>query len=125
MSCVAVPFALRGVTYPPFTSSGRGGGYSIRRDVLVIKGWNEPADRTARRRRPPSVGVSAVANQVSLISQCETARILGVERTTIWRMCCRSDLARVRIGRRSLITIESINAFIASQVESVRDDQRG
>jgi hypothetical protein len=31
----------------------------------------------------------------------------------------------VRIGRRSLITIESINAFIASQVEDVRDDQRG
>ena len=51
--------------------------------------------------------------------------MLGVERTTIWRMCGRGDLVRVRIGRRSLITMESINAFIASQVESVRDDQRG
>ncbi|HKH56444.1 MAG TPA: helix-turn-helix domain-containing protein [Propionibacteriaceae bacterium] len=64
-------------------------------------------------------------NQILLVSQCEAARILGVERTTIWRMCSRDDLARVRIGRRSLITMESINAFIASQVESVRDDQRG
>jgi hypothetical protein len=40
-------------------------------------------------------------------------------------MCCRGDLVRVRIGRRSLVIMESINAFIASQVESVRDDQRG
>ena len=67
----------------------------------------------------------SVPNQILLVSQCEAARILGVERTTIWRMCSRDDLARVRIGRRSLITMESINAFIASQVESVRDDQRG
>ncbi len=51
--------------------------------------------------------------------------MLGVERTTIWRMCGRGDLARVRIGRRSLITMESINAFIASQVEGVGDHQRG
>jgi excisionase family DNA binding protein len=69
--------------------------------------------------------VSAVSNQVLLVSQREAARMLGVERTTIWRMCRRGDLARVRIGRRSLITIESVNAFIALQVESVRDDQRG
>jgi excisionase family DNA binding protein len=69
--------------------------------------------------------VSVAPNQVLLVSQCEAAGLLGVERTTIWRMCSRGDLARVRIGHRSLITMESINAFIASQVESVRDDQRG
>jgi excisionase family DNA binding protein len=69
--------------------------------------------------------VSALPVPILLISQCDAARLLGVERTTIWRMCGRGDLARVRIGRRSLITMESVNAFIASQVESVRDDQRG
>jgi excisionase family DNA binding protein len=68
--------------------------------------------------------VSAVPNQILLVSQCEAARMLGVERTTIWRMCGRGDLARVRIGRRTLITMESINAFIASQVEGVGDHQR-
>ena len=69
--------------------------------------------------------MSALPVPILLISQCDAARLLGVERTTIWRMCGRGDLARVRIGRRSLITMESVNAFIASQVESVRDDQRG
>jgi excisionase family DNA binding protein len=69
--------------------------------------------------------VSALPVPILLISQCDAARLLGVERTTIWRMCGRGDLARVRIGRRSLIAMESVNAFIASQVESVRDDQRG
>jgi excisionase family DNA binding protein len=69
--------------------------------------------------------MSVLLAPVLLISQHEAARVLGVERTTIWRMCGRGDLARVRIGRRSLITMESINAFIASQVESVGDNQRG
>jgi hypothetical protein len=69
--------------------------------------------------------VSALPTQVLLVSQWEAARLRGVERTTIWRICGRGDLVRVQIERRSLITMESINAFIASQVESVRDDQRG
>lgn len=80
--------------------------------------------------RPPEavwdlwVGMSAVPTQVLLVSQCDAARMLGVERTTIWRMCGRGDLAQVRIGRRTLITMQSINAYIASQVESVGDRQR-
>jgi excisionase family DNA binding protein len=69
--------------------------------------------------------MSALSAPVLLISQHEAARMLGVERTTIWRMCGRGDLARVRIGRRSLITMESINTFIASQVERVGNHQRG
>ena len=68
--------------------------------------------------------MSAVPNQVLLVSQCEAARLLGVERTTIWRMCGRGDLARVRIGRRTLITMASVDAFIASQVKCVGDHQR-
>ena len=68
--------------------------------------------------------MGAVPNQVLLVSQCDAARLLGVERTTIWRMCGRGHLVRVRIGRRALITMESIDAFIASQVEGVGDGQR-
>ena len=71
------------------------------------------------------VDVSGLTTEILLVSQYDAARLLGVERTTIWRMCGRGDLARVRIGRRSLITMESINAFIASQVEGVGDHQRG
>jgi hypothetical protein len=48
--------------------------------------------------------VSAVPNQVLSVSQCDAVRLLGVERTTTWRMCGRGDLLRVRMGRRTLIT---------------------
>lgn len=52
-----------------------------------------------------------------LVSQLEAARLLGVERTTIWRMVCRDELDRVHIGRRSLITRASIEVFITAQVD--------
>jgi hypothetical protein len=39
-------------------------------------------------------------------------------------MCGRGDLARVRIGRPTLITMMSVGGFIASQVECVGDHQR-
>ena len=52
-----------------------------------------------------------------LISQSEAARLLGVERTTIWRMCRRGDLDLVHIGSRALVTRASLDAFVRSQVE--------
>ena len=53
-----------------------------------------------------------------LVSQLEAARLLGVERTTIWRMCRRSELAKVSIGRRTLITRASIDAYVSAQAPS-------
>lgn len=47
-----------------------------------------------------------------LVSQLEAARLLSVDRTTIWRMCSRGDLQRVLIGRRAHITPASINTYI-------------
>ncbi len=52
-----------------------------------------------------------------LLSQQEAAYLLGVERTTIWRMTKRGDLTPVRIGRRALITRASVEDYIRSQAE--------
>jgi hypothetical protein len=47
-----------------------------------------------------------------LIAQCEAVRLLGVERTTSWRMCRRADLELVHIGRRALVTRASLDRFV-------------
>ena len=54
-----------------------------------------------------------------LVSQEEAARLLSVERTTIWRMVVRGDLTQVRIGRRALITRASIDGFVDAVTSSV------
>ena len=68
--------------------------------------------------------MSATQTQVILISQAEAARLLGVERTTICRMCRRGDLELVHIGRRALITMASVDAFVESQVQRLGHQQR-
>ncbi len=53
-----------------------------------------------------------------LISQQEAARLLGVERTTIWRMVKRRDLSSVKIGSRRLIVLASLREYVGSQAKS-------
>jgi excisionase family DNA binding protein len=69
--------------------------------------------------------VSTLPTQILLVSQYDAARLLGVQGTTISRMCGRGDLARVRIGRRTRITMDSLKAFIALQVELRRRPAAG
>ncbi|WP_028636972.1 helix-turn-helix domain-containing protein [Nocardioides sp. URHA0032] len=52
-----------------------------------------------------------------LISQQEAARLLGVERTTIWRMLKRQDLTPVSVGSRRLVTRVSLDDYVRSQAE--------
>lgn len=50
-----------------------------------------------------------------LVDQDEAARLLGVGRTTIWRMVKRHDLDQVNIGRRALVTRASIDAYVSGE----------
>lgn len=47
-----------------------------------------------------------------LYSTDQTADILGVSRTTIYRLTLERKLQVVKIGSRSLITAESVRSFI-------------
>lgn len=48
----------------------------------------------------------------------ECSRIIGVQRTSIYGLISAGLLQKVKIGRRTLITIESIKALVArSKVE--------
>lgn len=63
----------------------------------------------------PSAVMTQILSPVLLVSQLEAARLLGVDRTTIWRMCRRGDLEKVLIGRRALVTRASIDTYVMSR----------
>ncbi len=49
----------------------------------------------------------------------DTGKALGgdlkpLSRTTIWRMVTRGDLVAIKLGHRTLITVESIKAVVAA-----------
>ena len=51
----------------------------------------------------------------------DTGKALGGElmplsRTTIWRMVSRGDLRAIKLGGRTLITVESIKALVGNPV---------
>lgn len=47
-----------------------------------------------------------------LVSIADVCQILGLSRTTIDKLINESQLQRVKIGRRALITRESIDTYI-------------
>ncbi len=48
-----------------------------------------------------------------LYSINETVQILGVQRTTVYELIGRGELETVKIGRRTLVPADSIEAFVA------------
>lgn len=56
-----------------------------------------------------------------LVSQTEAARLLGVERTTVWRMLKRGELDSVTIGSRRLVTMASLEALVAVACRTATD----
>jgi hypothetical protein len=49
-----------------------------------------------------------------LVSVRKAATMLGIGLTSTWGLITAKRLAKVQIGRRTLVTVESIDAFIAS-----------
>jgi excisionase family DNA binding protein len=46
------------------------------------------------------------------VSQDEVAHRLGVSRTSIWRLMSARELQSVRIGSRTLIVNDSVDAYV-------------
>ena len=54
-----------------------------------------------------------------LVSYTEAGEMLGgISRTTLWELAKAGQLTRVNIGRRTFITRESIDAYIARLAET-------
>ncbi|MEC5168548.1 helix-turn-helix domain-containing protein [Glaciihabitans sp. GrIS 2.15] len=59
-----------------------------------------------------------------LLSQDEAAHMLSISRTTLWRLVKLGELETVAIGSRRLITVSTIEDFIARNLSS-KTDERG
>ena len=51
-----------------------------------------------------------------LVSVAEAMTLLSVRKTTIFRLCAEGCLERVKIGRRTCITLASIDRLAAPEV---------
>lgn len=58
-------------------------------------------------RQPTASGIEPLAYSIH-----ETARMLGLSRDTIHRLIRRGDLARVKVGSRTLIPSRSIHELL-------------
>lgn len=52
------------------------------------------------------------------VSIAEAQRALGLSRTTVFQLAAAKRLTRVKVGRRSLITVASIEALVADAIDN-------
>ena len=57
-----------------------------------------------------------------LLSQDEAAHLLSISRTTVWRLVKLGELETVEIGVRRLISVKTIEDFIARHSSSTSDE---
>lgn len=56
------------------------------------------------------------------ISIPQAAQVLSLGRSTIYEMLDSGELTKVKFGRRTLITVESIKAAVAARIANDLDD---
>ena len=59
-----------------------------------------------------------------LLSQDEAAHMLSISRTTVWRLVKLGELETVEIGVRRLISVKTIEDFIARHSSNTSDELR-
>lgn len=66
--------------------------------------------------------VMLTADDTRLYSIPETAKVLGIGRTTVYELLDAGRLKRVKVGTRALISAESIDAFVAQLIAEQHPD---
>ena len=83
--------------------------------------WLDMSDPGDIARRPPHVEELRPIGLPIL----DAARYLGVSRWTVQRLRSRGELDGFRIGAAAMITVESIDAYVARQRERDRAERDG
>ncbi|MFC0039590.1 helix-turn-helix domain-containing protein [Actinomadura rayongensis] len=84
----------------------------ILRTFNVITEAEQPAQVTERHDEAP--GIAPEANKLYTVE--EAAGRLRIGRTTIYELIREGELDSVQIGRRRLIPVEAVDAFLSSVV---------
>ena len=70
-----------------------------------------------------SIPPTAVRQEPLAATITDTCQIIGVRRSTIYRLINAGDLEIIKIGKRTLVVIASVQSFIASRQASARNDR--
>jgi len=77
----------------------------------LIADWDRPPTPREPRIIHP---IAPVAGEPRLLSIPEAQAVLGISRTTLFRLLSDGDLAGMKIGRRTVIPSREIDAYIAA-----------
>jgi excisionase family DNA binding protein len=103
----------------------------VTRRALAGRGWQPSslfaaaavasvAAELERRRSAPRGGVADPVAATQLVTPVEAARLLGVGRTTIYRLAKEHQLTRIRIGRCARFVRSEIDEFVESRLAEAR-----
>jgi predicted DNA-binding transcriptional regulator AlpA len=87
------------------------------RTILALLGQLAGTDRpdTANNRQPTADEVAADVStgpEARLVSMKDAGRMLGIGRSQVDQLAAHREIEKVKIGRRALVTVASIDAYV-------------
>jgi excisionase family DNA binding protein len=89
-------------------------------DELGTAATRDPHDKQTNGRTTggETHGSVSEAPPVRLVSIEKAAHLLGIGRTTVYDLINRGEVRSTKIGRRTLLSVEDINAFVDRKLAS-------
>ena len=98
--------------------SPRADGTHARAARPMLTGGPDRGQRTVQPGDPQPASPMGATPQARLVSIEVAAQLLGIGRTTVYDLVNRGELRSTKIGRRTLLAVEDIDAFVHRKLAS-------